>query len=179
MTEEERLTCRDPVEMFSAAEFEGSIRKVGMFSVGCYRLLWHRLEDGLRGRVDQLEQRVDGEVGLIFHDRSGTVVSCDPGSLGCHFVLDSALERTAQTDVLRDIFGNPFRPVKLDPRWLTPDVVELARGIYDSRAFDRLPILADATQDAGCDNADILDHCRSDRPHVRGCWVIDLLLGKE
>ena len=51
--------------------------------------------------------------------------------------------------------------------------------IDDDRAFDRLPVLADALQDAGCDNADILTHCRSGGEHVRGCWVLDLLLGKS
>jgi hypothetical protein len=66
----------------------------------------------------------------------------------------------------------------LNPSWLTSDVIALASGIYTERAFDRLPILADALQDAGCDNADILDHCRGSGPHVRGCWVVDLLLGK-
>ena len=77
-----------------------------------------------------------------------------------------------QVQILRDIFGNPFRPVALDPHWLTADVVALARGIYDDRAFDRLPILADALIDAGCDNANILGPRRSDGPHVRGCWVV-------
>jgi len=79
---------------------------------------------------------------------------------------------------LRDIFGNPFRPVTLDSAWRTSTVVQLAQGIYDDRAFDRLPILADALQDAGCDNEDILDHCRGSGPHARGCWVVDLVLGK-
>ena len=81
--------------------------------------------------------------------------------------------------ILRDLFGNPFRPVNTDPVWLTSTVVALASGIYADRAFDRLPILADALQDAGCENTDILDHCRSEGPHVRGCWVVDLLLGKS
>ena len=78
-----------------------------------------------------------------------------------------------------DIFGNPFRPVTADPRWLTSTAVALARAIYDERAFDRLPILADALEEAGCDNADVLAHCRGDGPHVRGCWAVDLVLGKE
>ena len=80
---------------------------------------------------------------------------------------------------LRCIVGNPFCPETLDPAWLTSTVVALARGIYDDRAFDRLPILADALQDAGCDNDDILNHCRDAGPHVRGCWVVDLVLGKS
>ncbi len=88
-------------------------------------------------------------------------------------------EGQRQCDSLRDIFGNPFQPVTADPAWLTSTVVQLATGIYQERAFDRMPILADALQDAGCDNDDILNHCRSDGPHVRGCWVVDLLLGKE
>src|SRR5262249_15629562 len=84
-----------------------------------------------------------------------------------------------ELDIFRDIFGNPFRPVVVNPSWLTSDVRTLAEGIYQERAFDRMPILADALQDAGCDNDDILNHCRSDAPHVRGCWVVDLVLGKS
>jgi hypothetical protein len=85
----------------------------------------------------------------------------------------------ATATLLRDIFGNPFRPVLLDRSWLTSDVVTLARGIYDERAFDRMPILADALQDAGCTSDEILNHCRdTNAMHVRGCWVVDLLLCK-
>ena len=108
--------------------------------------------------------------------------------------------------LLRDIVGNPFRPLSRlrppDPPWLTPKVIAalgtwpqipdswfnpswltstvlaLAEGIYAERAFDRLPILADALQDAGCENPDILDHCREPGSHVRGCWVLDLLTGR-
>ena len=86
----------------------------------------------------------------------------------------------AQTRLLRDIVGNPFRPLTFDHSWGTTDVMLLAQGIYADRAFDRMPILADALQDAGCDNADILDHCRdTNQVHVRGCWVVDLVLGKQ
>jgi hypothetical protein len=80
--------------------------------------------------------------------------------------------------LIRDIFGNPFRPIRLAPGWRTADVLALARGVYDDRAFDRLPILADALVDAGCDDETVLAHCRSDGPHVRGCWVVDLVLGE-
>lgn len=88
-------------------------------------------------------------------------------------------ERHVQARLLRDILGNPFRPVTADPRWRTETVVALAAGIYTERAFDRMPILADAMEEAGCDHADILSHCRGEGPHVRGCWVIDAILGKE
>jgi hypothetical protein len=82
-------------------------------------------------------------------------------------------------DYSRDLLGNPFRPVTLDPRWLSSTVIDLARTIYDERVFERMPILADALMDAGCDSEEIISHCRSDGPHVRGCWVVDLLLAKN
>jgi hypothetical protein len=89
-----------------------------------------------------------------------------------------ARDAARQAELLRCVLGNPFRPVTLDPSWLTSTVASLAQGIYAERAFDRLPILCDALQDAGCDSADILDHCRGPGPHARGCWVIDLVLGE-
>jgi hypothetical protein len=88
-------------------------------------------------------------------------------------------ERAAQVALFRDLFGNPFRRATLDPSWLTIKVRKLAQTIYDNRAFDRMPMLADALEQAGCANADILDHCRKPAEHVRGCWVVNLLLGKE
>jgi hypothetical protein len=88
-------------------------------------------------------------------------------------------ERNYHTQLLRDIFGNPFRPVTCSPDWRTDTAVLLAKQMYESREFGAMPILADALQDAGCDNDDILNHCRGDSPHVRGCWVCDLVLGKE
>ena len=91
-------------------------------------------------------------------------------------------ERKAQAALLRDILGNPFRPTAIDPgvlSWSDGTVAHLARSIYDERAFDRMPILADALEGAGCDNADILAHCRAPGEHVRGCWVVDLVLGKK
>jgi hypothetical protein len=80
---------------------------------------------------------------------------------------------------IRCIFGNPFRPVALDPAWLTPNVAALARAIYTNRRFADMPILADALEEAGCTNDDVLGHCRSGQEHVRGCWVVDLLTGRQ
>jgi hypothetical protein len=88
-------------------------------------------------------------------------------------------EQKYQAALLRDIFGNPFRPITFSPSWRTDTAVSLARQMYDRRDFSAMPILADALQDAGCDSEDILSHCRGDGPHVRGCWVVDLILGKE
>jgi hypothetical protein len=87
-------------------------------------------------------------------------------------------ELPVQVAALRCIFGNPFRPVAFSPEWRTHTVVALARQVYESRDFGAMPILADALQEAGCDSEDILDHCRAEGHHVRGCWVVDLVLGK-
>jgi hypothetical protein len=76
-------------------------------------------------------------------------------------------------ELLRDIFGNPFQPTTFDPRWFSSDVIELGRGIYEDRAFNQLPILADALMDAGCYDSDVLGHCNESGLHMRGCWVID------
>ena len=81
--------------------------------------------------------------------------------------------------LVRDLFGNPFAPVAFDHAWRTTDAVALVRAMYDSRNFGAMPILADALQDAGCENEVILAHCRSaNQTHVRGCWVCDLVLSK-
>jgi hypothetical protein len=85
---------------------------------------------------------------------------------------------SVQESIFRDIVGDPFRPVAFDVRWRTDDVLGLARAAYDDGAFARLPMLADALMDAGCDDEAILAHCRGPGPHARGCWVVDLALGK-
>jgi hypothetical protein len=87
-------------------------------------------------------------------------------------------EEREQGRLLRCVFGNPFRPVAVSADWLAPAVINLARQMYESRDFSGLPILADALEEAGCDNTDILAHCRGSGPHVRGCWVVDLVLDK-
>jgi hypothetical protein len=88
-------------------------------------------------------------------------------------------ETAEQAKLIRDIFGNPFRSVTFDQGWRTEHTVGLATMMYDTRIFDAMPVLADALQDAGCDNENILRHCREPGVHVRGCWVVDLVLGKE
>ena len=93
------------------------------------------------------------------------------------------VESAEQCRLLHELIGPLlFRPVALNTAWLAWNdgtIPKLAQAIYDERAFDRLPVLADALEEAGCDNADILAHCRQPGEHVRGCWVVDLLLGKE
>jgi hypothetical protein len=98
-------------------------------------------------------------------------------------LADSARELHKQVELLRCIFGNPFRPSPPIPQgvlaWNDGTIPRIAQAIYDERGFDRMPILADALEEAGCTNPDILTHFRGPGEHVRGCWVVDLLLGKE
>lgn len=91
-----------------------------------------------------------------------------------------ASPQAVAAECYRDIFGNPFRPVAFSASWRTDAGVALAAQMYESRDFGAMPILADALQEAGCDVEEVLDHCRDpEGTHVRGCWVVDLLLGKE
>jgi hypothetical protein len=87
--------------------------------------------------------------------------------------------RSQQAAVLHDIFGNPFRPVAFNTTWRSATAVGLAETMYAARDFAAMPILADALEEAGCDTSDVLAHCRGPGPHVRGCWVVDLVLGRS
>ena len=98
---------------------------------------------------------------------------------------DGPRERLAECQLLQEVFGNPFRPVTASPSWRSPQVVALAQAAYDNRSLPagtldpaRLAVLADALEDAGCTDADLLAHLRGPGPHVRGCWAVDLVLGK-
>jgi hypothetical protein len=122
--------------------------------------------------ADEVSSRIVGALGTEYEEASGYRDSPERSALS-----DSA--RAAQISFLRDIFGNPYRPVTFSPEWRTDTAVALARTMYETRDFSAMPILADALQDAGCCNEDILNHCRGLGPHVRGCWVVDLVLGKE
>ena len=200
MTEAEWLECADAGKLFVQAErtHRASQRVFRLFCVAFWR--WHERHwknnrlmgapnrELLRKRVDVLEQwaetgtppkYIEPMIGFL-NTRArvaarGTVelarqwVDVEWGGPEVPVILCS---------LIRDVFGNPARRVRVNRAWLTTTVVALAKGIYDEKAFDRMPILADALQDAGCDNEDVLNHCRGQEPHVRGCWVLDLLLRK-
>jgi hypothetical protein len=146
------------------------------------------LEADAAWEVDEEQFRQDGRlpIGAAAYNAAldmgwwgGAPAFQPPSEIIQEAATDPLTERVAQSVLVRDIFGNPFRPVAADPRWLTSTVRGLANAIYAERTFDRLPILADALEDAGCDQPDVLAHCRGDGPHVRGCWVVDLVLGKS
>jgi hypothetical protein len=94
---------------------------------------------------------------------------------------DAVAPRGVQCALIRDLLGSPFRPTpETDPawrKWNRGAVTKLAQSMYEERRFADLPILADALEEAGCTSADLLEHCRSEAVHARGCWVVDLLLG--
>ncbi len=205
MTQQEWLACTDPQKMWEFLRGKASERKARLFAVACCRNLWHLLGEPLRKVAEVGERYADrhasegeaNEAAGLAIDQGGetnqlamaawdTVALCsepdDPFNIGS----DSANEanavqdgRLAQCHLLRCIFGNPFHPINFDLAWRTSKVVALAQQIYDKRAFDRLPALAEALENAGCDNADILGHFRPPGPHVKGCWVVDLILEKE
>ncbi len=205
MTQAEWLACTDPQAILESLGSNATERKVRLFVVGCCRALWHSMNESLRHVVEVGERYADDPDGLgqeadeaarLALDQGGesnpiafaawhTVALCmEPESFYQIAVsmlteADPILGGWSPRVLLRCIFGNRFRRAGIDPLWLTPNVVALAGTIYDDRAFDRMPILADALEDAGCDNADILAHCRGGGEHVRGCWVVDLLLGKK
>lgn len=209
MTEQEWLTSIDPAAMLHYltdgtdtagkvwARHRPSNRKLRMFGAACCRRA-RGPNDQYSSQVDVYEERghwpESGQTDLEWAMRWAG--KSDP--LGAAF--------------LRDIVGNPFQPhplslpignfaendkvnykyrrvgerpnecVQLWPEWMTPTVIQVARSIYEARSFEDMPVLADALEDAGCVNEDILWHCRGEqlhRVHVCGCWVLDLILGKE
>jgi hypothetical protein len=132
----------------------------------------------VRGKRDLL--RLCASWALVSRDKWKVSFAAEVASHNSLCVVKGPRIQRTQADLLRCIFGNPFRDqVKFDRKWRTDTAVSLARGMYESRDFGAMPILADALQDAGCEQPDILSHCRdAHATHVRGCWVVDLVLGK-
>jgi hypothetical protein len=132
--------------------------------------------------INRLCASQNGSFTLFPVDGAASIAAEACDSQGIEWHVAYSREGIAQCALIRDIFGNPFRPALLDPTWLTWNngaVRKMAQAIYDERRFADLPILADALEDAGCADAAILEHCRQPGEHVRGCWVVDLLLGKS
>lgn len=181
-----------------------SPRKVRLFTCSCCRQIWNSQDNPkIYQFIEQAERLADAEnepwdlsftqwaFGVPLAYRLFVVMDNAPpkGALmvtGAIWRESAPAERGPrqrhQADLLRDLVGNPFRPVPLDPAWVAWNdgvVARLARSIYDERRFEELPVLADALEDAGCTEASILDHCRSGKEHARGCWALDLVLGRS
>lgn len=212
MTEQDWLTATDPTSMSEFVRNGGkaSDRKLRLFAVACCGDIWSLLrDDRSRAAVKIAEEYADGLVTeaemteirdaamaisgewppwpeiSIMNAIAATVASTAKRPFAAA-KQTAKLVSTAQPNLVRlhadDIFGNPFRPVSIDPawcRWQDGTIPKLAQAIYEERAFDRLPEIGDSLEEAGCADTNILAHCRGPGPHVRGCWVVDLFLGKE
>ena len=219
MTEQEWLACPDPTPMLEFLRGKASERKLRLFACAFGRAVrdsqhqpgpstvavGERYADGLASDQELATERRKwacwpeerGPVAPSAYDGAWEAVDSltryervwrhDPDSYSC-IPADAVLRRLAL--LLRDIFGNPFRPSPPLPAailvWNDGTIRRLAEGIYEERQMPertldtaRLAVLADALEEAGCDNAEILSHCREPGPHVRGCWPLDLVLGKE
>jgi hypothetical protein len=177
MTEAEWLACNEPQRMLKRLGVKPPDRKLLLWQVACCRRAWGLLPAAARAYVEVCERLADGRAGEAD-------VAAGPGAGGCGEAEAFLGEDfAAQARLVRCVFGNPFRPApRLDPAWLAWDdgaARKLAEAAYDERAFDRLPVLADALEDAGCTDPELLGHLRSGGEHARGCWAVDLLLGKE
>ncbi len=175
------LTSKGPLWMQACALKHGlSTRRLQLFIVACGDLIWDVMRPRPRRQFRALARSAEGRD--TERDRDG-LKACGPLPewLGWCLGIGRGVEglRPATADLAREVFGNPFRPVAFSPDWRTSTAVALARTMYESREFGAMPILADALQDAGCDSADILNHCRAaSAAHVRGCRVVDLVLGR-
>jgi hypothetical protein len=200
MTEEEWLTSAGVAEMLEFIR-ESDPRRLRLFSVACCYLARSRSKDAAGPDVECVVRWVDGADNLE-EVRTGWRAStwasehlCYPERPmdWCVAFVNCAPDRNPLDDdqfkgfpttielssFIRDIFGNPFRPVTFSPEWRTSTAVAIAQQMYELRDFSAMPILADALQDAGCDSDDVLNHCRDEKStHARGCWVVDLVLGK-
>jgi hypothetical protein len=172
----ERVSARK-ARLFGCASFRHPEEKLGKWELEIVEVA-ERIADGLatNAEIQKAKQKTIGIGGggvgwLIWANDWWTT---EAARTACEWGLE-----VVQCGLVRDIFGTPFHPVTFSPSWRTDTAVSLARTMYESRDFGAMPILADALQDAGCDSEDILTHCRdTSLAHVRGCWVVDLVLGK-
>lgn len=200
MTEKEWLGGKRPRDMLELVRDKSSDRKLRLFVCGFLRTFLHRYNDELsQSALEKSERFADGlvtaeelealkrevkaaakmgnEAAYLAVISAGANATWAAGQLFGHITTES--DRRSKVQLLHDLWGPlPFRRLSIDPSWLTPKVVKLAQSIYNDRAFDRMPVLADALEEAGCHDTDIIGHCRGPGPHVLGCWVLDLILGK-
>jgi hypothetical protein len=201
MTEAKWLGHSDPVALLRHVAPQASARKLRLFACAACRRVWAALRDeASRHAVEVAERHADGlasaaelaaaaQEALRVAERAGrhqtpgwnaarTAAAVTEAPL---VAAERAAGAAADADLLRDVFGNPFQGVLIDPTWLAwggGAVRHLAQAIYEERRFRDLFVLADALEEAGCADAAVLDHCRQYWGHARGCWVLDALLGK-
>jgi hypothetical protein len=197
MTENEWLACTDPVAMLEYLQDKLCNRKLRLFACACsweedcwwaqkigfppadLRDSWRWAEDWIdRGSPRADVQALPG--GVLDKDGPGrewALLRQDSSSAVSHYL--SRARAAEQAALFRELFGNPFRPVSVEASWLAATVVQLSWALYNQRQFEGMPVLADALEEAGCTDGNILSHFRGAGPHIRGCWALDLLLGKS
>ena len=220
MNEEQWNSCTDPTPMLEFLRGKASDRKLRLFACACCRRVWHLLTDkrsmlaveiaekyadALASDADLMSARraaEDASVMALISSRSVYLAATTAAHVSSNTAADTCraaflavtdhedLWAEPQLPLVRDIFGNPFRPSPPLPHavlaWNDGTVRRIAQGIYEDRKMPegtldtgRLAILADALLDAGCNDEELIAHCRSEGPHVRGCYAIDLILGKS
>src|SRR5262245_28849839 len=196
MTVTEWLACADPKALVRHLGRGASARKLRLFAWACWRRRAEAIRPaarkGLLAAVGRVEGWLDGGRALAPAERRRWIVaghaayntalatvSALMAASGCSRLGPAEAELCA---LVPAVFGSPFHAITVPDPWRAAAdgaAVKVARGIYEDGAFDRLPILADALEEAGCTSQAILAHCRGSGPHVRGCWVVDLVLGKQ
>lgn len=193
MTEQEWLACDwyRPMVEFIFDHPKGN--RLSLYVRACSDL-WNTFPDEVRKMAIQqapsytdetrMREEVEGEfIGWENRTPTSSAEAWTPAHLMSVGILLAQPNRNGHEcptlcNLLRCIFGNPFHPIILNPHWLTPTVTALAALIHEERQFDKMPLLGDALEEAGCDIVDVLKHCRGGGEHVRGCWVVDQVLGK-
>jgi hypothetical protein len=200
MTEQEWLACEDPRAMLRFLKARtrprfrkrqtlaeaGVQRRLRLWSCACWHGRWWHLPDGSKHRValEQAARWADRPDAPMPREALAYLVGSPDAFHGAEATAwglsedNEGMPQSRQADLLRCLFGNPFRPVSPGP-WVTPAAATVARDVYDRRDFAALPLLADLLEEAGCPEQSVLDHCRTPGEHARGCWAVDLVLGRS
>jgi hypothetical protein len=201
MTEEEWLSSTDSAEMLTWLTGKATGRKLRLLACAACResiaASTHPVHDEILviaerfadGDATEQERQVafattirnelfpgEGHFALL-----GFAVGDSSDEIGTHLrrLMMGSPPAEATPSMIRELFANPFHPATFDPQWRTATVIAIARGMYEAGDFSAMLILADALEDAGCMDTVTLEHCRGGSTHVRGCWVVDRILGKE
>ena len=211
MRAKEWAACTQVDLMLKGLDAKKHRRKWLLFNCACCRRVWDKMPDDCRGYVEAAERYALGaglkkDLGplrgrvheafnnsLRWPDRASAAQAAmmvtnttrfcawNAASAGAKGRVAHRRERHAQADLLREVMGNLYRAVAVEPAWLTWDggaVPRMAQAVLADGRFSDLPVLADALEEAGCTNAELLGHLRGPGPHVRGCWALDVLLGR-
>jgi hypothetical protein len=205
LTEDHWLRSGDPRLMEEFLGERGTQRRWQLFAcLCCWRVLpmldergrnavsvAERQAEGLATLEEIREARAEAHAAVIAAWRPGNDRSLAHAANAALFALSSPRrayshiprspgpgESLAQCQLMRELFGNPFRPFFLEPAWRTPTVLTIASQVYERESFEELPVLGDALEDAGCDDQQVLGHLRAATTHYRGCWALDAVLDK-